>query len=41
MGEAKLTIIRTIDVDENKNEMVKQSVSKKTEKVADKVVKKV
>jgi hypothetical protein len=39
-GETKLNIIRTIEVEDNKNDLVKQLVAKKTEKTPIKVVKK-
>jgi hypothetical protein len=39
-GETKLNIIRTIEVEDSKNDLVKQFVAKKTEKAPVKVVKK-
>lgn len=41
LGEARLNIVRTIDVEEGGSDIVKQLVSKKTDKVASKVVQKV
>ena len=38
--ETRLNIVRTIELDESKKDIVKQLVNKKTEKVASKVVKK-
>lgn len=40
MGETKLNIVRTIDVDETKGDSKKQMVHKKTEKLITKSIKK-